>query len=62
MPKISGLFLSWAGALIGSVLVVLGIALAFGFAYCMILAGALLLTGSLLLIDTSPEERKEKRR
>ncbi|SET43190.1 hypothetical protein SAMN05421811_1034 [Nonomuraea wenchangensis] len=62
MPKFSGLSLSRAGAVLGSVLLVLGVALSFGFAYSLILLGALILTGSLLFIDTEPDERKELRR
>ncbi|GIH27623.1 hypothetical protein Aph01nite_59330 [Acrocarpospora phusangensis] len=63
MPKFSGLFLSWAGVVIGSILLILGITFAFGFAYSLILSGVFLLTGSLLFVDTDEEIcRKENRK
>lgn len=60
MPKISGLHLSRAGAVIGSILLVLGIALAVDIPAGLIAAGLLLLVGSLLFIET--EDKKERRK
>lgn len=62
MLKLSGLGVALTGVVLGTILLVLGVALAFGLAYCLMLTGVLFVGGSLLIVDVSPDGRKENRK